>query len=148
MSTTAATLLVKVESDTKGAVSDLDGASKGVSGFQSGLNKAALGATAALAGLAAFGKGAFDAASAAEQAGGAVDAVFGESAKVIHAFAKSSAQDTGLSSAAYEDMASVFGAQLKNMGVATEDLAPQTDDLISLGADLAAQFGGSTSDAV
>ena len=79
---------------------------------------------------------------------GAVDAVFKDTADLIHDFAGGAADDMGLSSSAYEDMAAVFGAQFKNMGVATDDLVPQTDDLIGLGADLAAQFGGSTADAV
>ena len=34
------------------------------------------------------------------------------------------------------------------MGVAAGDLAPVTNDLVGLGADLAAQFGGSSADAV
>jgi phage-related protein len=148
VATTAATLAIKVVSDTSGATKGLDAAAGRFSKFESGLRSAAIPAGAAVTALAAFGKGAFDAASAAEQAGGAVDAVFGKAAKAIHGFAETSAEDAGLSAGAYEDMAAKFGAQLKNMGVAAGDLAPQTDELISLGADLAAQYGGSTADAV
>ena len=45
-------------------------------------------------------------------------------------------------------MAAVIGAQLARTGTAQEDLAPSTNELIQLGADLAAQYGGDTADAV
>ncbi|WP_129586635.1 hypothetical protein [Microterricola viridarii] len=48
----------------------------------------------------------------------------------------------------YLGMASTLGAQLKNMGIPMESVAKQTDDLVGLGADLAATFGGTTADAV
>lgn len=148
MATTVATLAVKVTADASGAARELDGAAGKVSRFQSGLSRAALPAAAIAGGLVAFGKSAFDAASAAEQAAGAVDAVFGKTAGAVHKFAQSSAEDVGLASGDYEQMAATFGAQLKNMGIAAGDLAPTTNELITLGADLAAQYGGSTADAV
>jgi hypothetical protein len=147
MSNTAK-LAIKVTTDADKAAADLEDVGKKASGFQSGLNKAAVGAAAAGVAIAAFGKSALDAASSAQQSAGAVDAVYGATADTIHAFAKSAATDTGLAASEYEEMAAAFGAQLKNMGVAAGDLAPQTDELITLGADLAAQFGGSTADAV
>lgn len=54
----------------------------------------------------------------------------------------------GLSASAYAQSAAVLGAQLKNLGVAQKDLVPTTDTLIQMGADLSAQFGGSSADAV
>ena len=143
-----ATLAVKFTADTSDAARGFDNVSTKAGGFESGLNKAATAAAAGGLALVAFGKQAFDAASSAEQAAGAVDAAFGDSAGAIHKFAQDSADDVGLASGEYENLAAVFGAQLKNMGVAAEDLAPTTNDLIGLGSDLAAQFGGSTSDAV
>jgi phage-related protein len=143
-----ATLAIKVTADASKAAAGLDDVAAKAGGFQSGLNKAAAAAAGAGLALAAFGTQAFEAASTAEQAAGAVDAVFGKQAATIHAWSQDSAEATGLAASEYEAMAATFGAQLKNMGVATEDLAPQTDELIGLGADLAAQFGGSTSDAV
>lgn len=148
MASNTATLAIKVTTDADKAAADLDAVGKKAGGFESGLNKAAVGAAAAGVAIVAFGKSALDAASNAQQAAGAVDAIYGDTADTIHSFAKTAAKDTGLAASDYEDMAAVFGAQLKNMGVATQDLAPQTDELISLGADLAAQFGGSTADAV
>lgn len=143
-----AELAIKVTTNADKAADELDKVGKKAGGFSSGLNKAAAGAAVAGAAVVAFGKSAMDAASDAQQAAGAVDAIYGTTADTIHKFASTSATDVGVATSEYENMAAVFGAQLKNMGVATEDLAPQTDDLIGLGADLAAQFGGSTADAV
>ena len=148
MAARSATLAVKITGDAGDAAAALDDVGRKAGGFQSGLNKAAAGAAVAGTALVAFGKQAFDAASSAQQAAGAVDAAFGASADAIHKFAETSAETVGLSSGDYEAMAATFGASLKNMGVAAEDLAPTTNDLVSLGADLAAQYGGSTSDAV
>ena len=148
MASRTATLAVKVTADAAGAARELDNVGSSAGKFQSGINKAAGVAAAGGLALAAFGKQAFDAASTAQQASGAVDAAFGKSAGAIHKFAQTSAQDVGLASSEYEGMAATFGAQLKNMGVSAKDLAPTTDDLIGMGADLAAQFGGDTSEAV
>lgn len=148
MADRTATLAVKFTADTSDAARGFDDVSSKAGGFQTGLNKASAAAAAGGLALVAFGKSAFDAASSAEQAAGAVDAAFGDSAGAIHRFAQDSADSVGLASGEYESLAAVFGAQLKNMGVAADDLAPMTNDLIGMGADLAAQFGGSTSDAV
>src|SRR6478735_7898236 len=126
-----ATIAIKFVSDTTDATKGFDDVSKSAGGFQSGVDKAAKVAAIGGAALVAFGKSAFDAASDA-----------------LHSFAKNSATSVGLASGDYEAMAATFGASLKNMGVAADDLAPTTNDLVSLGADLAAQYGGSTADAV
>lgn len=91
---------------------------------------------------------AISSASDLEQSIGGVDAVFKDNADTIHDWAKTAADSVGLARSEYNELATVLGAQLKNMGVPMEDVAQQTGDLIGLGADLAAQFGGSTSDAV
>ncbi|QCB93296.1 hypothetical protein [Cellulomonas shaoxiangyii] len=87
-------------------------------------------------------------ASGLEQSIGGVDAVFKESADTIHEWAKGAADGVGLAQAEYNELATVIGAQLKNMGVPLGEVAVKTNDLVELGADLAAQFGGSTSEAV
>ncbi|MFJ4038200.1 hypothetical protein ACIPVB_08930 [Microbacterium sp. NPDC090007] len=87
-------------------------------------------------------------ASSLEQSIGAVDAVFKDNASTIRTWAAGAAQDVGLSRNAYQEFATVIGAQLKNLGVPIEDVTGQTGVLIGLGADLAAQFGGPTTDAV
>src|SRR4051794_4610898 len=129
----SAILTIKILADAAQAAREMDSASGKMGKFQSGMKKAAIPAAAIGAGMLAFGLSAGKAASDAEQAMGAVDASFGKSAKVIHAFAKTSATSVGLSSREYEAMAATFGAQLKNMGVAADQLAPQTNNLVKLG---------------
>jgi hypothetical protein len=100
------------------------------------------------AAVVGFAKDIVGAASDAEQAMGAVDAVFKENGAAIKAWSDQSAKSLGLSKTDYATLATTIGAQLKNAGTSMDDLAPKTNDLITLGADLAAQYGGSTSDAV
>ncbi|MFJ2370881.1 hypothetical protein [Microbacterium sp. NPDC087665] len=106
--------------------------------------------TAGLA-LTALGAGAIhvgNLAASAEQAAGSVDAVFAENASAIHAYAAEAADAVGLAEDQYGNLAAVLGAQLQNMGVDEEELAGKTNELIGLGSDLAATFGGPTADAV
>lgn len=93
-------------------------------------------------------RGAVAGAADLEQSVGAVDAVFKDAAGSVLAWGRVSATELGLSKNDYYEFATVVGAQLKNLGIPMEDVAGQTNDLISLGADLAAQYGGSTKDAV
>lgn len=81
-----------------------------------------------------------------QQSLGAAEAVFGKNAKAIKASADAAAQSVGLSRAEYLQLAAVLGAGLKNQGI--KDYGDQTQRVLKLGADLAAQFGGSTKDAV
>lgn len=83
-----------------------------------------------------------------EQNVGAVSAVFKENADQIEAWSQKSAEALGLSRNSYLSYSAVVGAQLKNLGIPFDEVAGKTDELITLGADLAAQFGGTTSDAV
>lgn len=114
----------------------------------SAVDRASVTAGLALAGLTAAAIGVGSVAAEAEQAAGAVDSVFGEMSGSIHDFADDAAEAVGLAKDQYGQLASVLGAQLTNMGVPMEELSGQTNDLITLGADLAATFGGPTSDAV
>lgn len=102
------------------------------------------GATAAFA----LGKQAVGAASNLQQSMGAVDDVFKSSAKEVHAYAQKAADAVGLSRNQYNEMATLIGTQLKNGGTAANQLADQANKVIKIGADLSAQFGGSTKDAV
>ena len=124
-----------------------DGGKKG-SGKLGGLLKAGLVGAAAAAGVAAGAifASSFAAASNLQQSTGGVDAVFKEQAGAIHEAAKGAATGLGLTENAYNELSATLGAGLKNKGI--ENFTGQTQNLIGLGADLAAQFGGSTSDAV
>ena len=87
-------------------------------------------------------------ASDLEQSTGGVTAQFKDQADVILAAAKRANTAVGLSRSTYQQYATVVGAQLKNLGIRQDQVAGNTTNLIGLGADLAAQFGGPTSQAV
>src|SRR6218665_1353854 len=93
-------------------------------------------------GLAKFAKIAGAVSAAVTVAVGAMSSVFGDSAGQMEKWATTAAASVGLAKSEYASLSTVLGAQLKNMGVATDQLASQTDKLVGLGADLAAQFGG------
>lgn len=108
------------------------------------------GATAGLAALGlAAGKILGDsvkAASEAQQAVGGVEAVFGKYADSVLADSKKAAEGLGLSAAAYNELITVSGAMLKNKGLKT--YATDAKELVTVGADLSAMFGGTTTQAV
>ncbi len=113
---------------------------------KAGFAAAAIGAGILAAKTVAFGKESIQAASELEQSTGAVEAIFGKQAAGIKTAAETAAEAFGLSKNSYQELASVLGAGLKNQGLT--DYADKTKQVIGLGADLAAQFGGSTKDAV
>lgn len=108
-------------------------------------------AKVAAAASAAVGAASFKAVQMAgdlEQSTGAIEAVFKGAASQMHQYAKGASLALGISRNQYQELGTLLGAQLKNGGTRMEDLAGKTDSLIKLGADLSAQFGGSTADAV
>ncbi|WP_308592044.1 hypothetical protein [uncultured Corynebacterium sp.] len=111
-------------------------------------NKFRVHAGVALGGLTALGKGAADYAAEAEQSYGAVESIFGEHSAKINNLSKTAADSVGLSGREYREQASYMGAMLKNLGTPMEELGGKSADLVAMGADLAATFGGPTSDAV
>lgn len=108
-------------------------------------------ATVAAAGAAAIGVAGAKAVSAAadlEQSTGAIEAVFKSGADQMKAFADTAATSVGLTKNEYQELGTLLGAQLKNGGTSIDQLAGKTNDLIGVAADLSAQFGGTTADAV
>jgi murein DD-endopeptidase MepM/ murein hydrolase activator NlpD len=83
-----------------------------------------------------------------EQSFGALDSVFGKSSGQMKQWSRKAAVDVGLTANEFNELGTLIGSQLKNGGTAMEDLAPKTNDLIKVGADLSSMFGGSASDAV
>lgn len=143
-----AVLKVSILGDAKGAMSAMSEAEQGAKAFESTMDKAAVGATISLAAIGAGTKLAVDAASELQQSQGAVSAIFGENAAAITAIGSDAATRLGLAQSEYGNLTSLLGSQLKNMGVAADELVPKTDQLVSLGADLAATYGGTTAEAV
>lgn len=143
-----AILAIRIISDATKAAKGFQQAETGTAKFERRLEGATRKANATTVALAAGGAVARKYASDAQQSAGAVEAVYGKQAGAVRKAARSAANDLGLARSEYEQMSAVFGAQLKNLGVATDQLVPSNQKLIKLGGDLAATFGGSTSDAV
>lgn len=100
----------------------------------------------ATAGIVAGFRQLYDEASSAQQSIGGVQAVFAEYAGAVISDSDRAATAVGLSANAYRELITASGAMLKNKGLT--DYADQATSLIRIGADLAAQFGGPTSQAV
>lgn len=129
------------------ARSDVDTAGNRMSATFAKVAKAAVAAWATIGATRAIW-GAIQAAAALEQSVGGVDAVFKENAATMHAWAAAAADSLGLSENAANEFAAVLGAQLKNGGLALDQVAVKTKDLVQLGADLSATYGGTVADAV
>lgn len=143
-----AILAVKVIGDASGAAKALDETGNAAGRMGGRLQTASRGATIVGAALIGVAIAANKQASELQQANGAAQAVFGSQAKAVQNLAKQSATSLGIARSEYTQTAAVVGSQLKNMGVAQSQLVPKTDALIKLGGDLAATYGGTTSQAV
>lgn len=143
-----AILSVRVVSDTKQAQRGAEETANAWSKFEKRLDKASVYAGVAGVALVGLGKKAVDSASRLEQSSGAVEAVFKKDSDVITKYAKDAWKNVGMSQAETQEMATILGAQLKNLGMPMKDVATETLKLSDLGADLAATYGGTTADAV
>jgi hypothetical protein len=112
----------------------------------------ALGGTfAQFFGAAAFGAGAkkaIDAASELEQSLGAVESALGANSKAVKRWADDAARSMGLSKTAANNALVLIVSQLKNFGYGLDEATDKGMGLVELGADLAATYGGSTTEAV
>lgn len=108
------------------------------------------GAGLAVAGAAAvkFGVDAVKAASDSQQSLGATKTVFGKYADEVIKRSNDSAKAIGVSANEYRELSNVVGASLSGAGVPLGKAADLTDKLNKRAADLAATFGGKTSEAV
>ncbi|MFS0396156.1 hypothetical protein ACL1A3_10280 [Corynebacterium striatum] len=139
---------IAILADAKQAKQGFGEAETGLDKLESKAGKASAALGVASAGVIALGKEAFDSASALQQSTGAVESVFSAQAEEVKKLADVAADTVGLSKNQYNELASVLGSQLKNLGTSQDELAGKSDELITLGADLAATFGGTTADAV
>lgn len=139
---------IAILADAKGAKKGFDKTARGIEQVGKTAEKLAVPLSIATGGVVALGKQALDAASDLQQSTGAVESVFKEQADQIKALADAAAESVGLSKNQYNELATVMGAQLKNLGTEQDQIVGKTTDLITLGADLAATFGGTTADAV
>lgn len=88
------------------------------------------------------------AASGLEQAVGGTEAVFGSAGDTIDDFADRSAEAVGLSERQFREATTLIGGQLKRMTGDVNLAADASIDLVEVGADLAATYGGTTKEAV
>lgn len=112
------------------------------------------------AGVAAIGAGIFmvgrqgldlakqsiTAASAWQQNVGGLEAIYGKNAAAMAAWSKEQYK-FGLNQNAAAEMAMRFGSAFKNAGFSMGEVKKQTKDLISLGQDMAAMYGGTAEEA-
>lgn len=145
-----AVLRIDVVSNAKGAISGFNQTESAAGKLGSTAKKlgGALAAGFAVDKIVDFGKAAFNAASDVQQSFGALDSVFGKQSAAVKSWANGAAQSVGLAKSQYAQLASLLGAQLTNMGRTQAQAATQTKGLITMGADLAATYGGSVADAV
>lgn len=143
-----AILSVRIVSDAKKAVAGFDNFAKKLDKLDRGASKLAGWGATATAAWGALAGASISAASEMEQSTGAVEAVFKDQADAIKGFASDAAESVGLSASQYQNMAALIGSQLKNLGMEYDALVPKTDELIGLGADLAATYGGTAKEAV
>lgn len=131
-----------------GFASKMSGGVKAGVGKMGGMLKAGIVGIAAGAGVAGAAElwGKITDASNLEQSKGGVEAIFKGQAEGILAASKQAATGLGLTENSYNELATRLGAGLKNKGI--KEFAGQTEDLIGLGADLSAMFGGTTTEAV
>ena len=88
------------------------------------------------------------AASDLEESMNAVNVIFGDGAKVIHKFGEDSAKAVGLSTAKFNELSSVTGALLKDVGLPMSEVAGLTNDLAVRAADMASVMNTSVEDAL
>ena len=96
--------------------------------------------------LAIVGSGFVRAALDGKQAAKSVTRVFEDSASTVNEAAEEVANQFGLSETAYKQYASALGTSMKDRGI--KDFTQHSTDLISLGADIAEEYGISVPDAI
>lgn len=147
-----AVLKVDIVADARGVgsgVSEAEGKLGRLGKVAGGIGAAVAGGlVAAGAAVVGFGVQAVGAASNLQQAVGAVESVYGAASASVQAFAQTSATSVGLAQSAYLGLSATVGAQLQGLGFEQAAAAEQSHQLITMGADLAATFGGDVSTAV
>lgn len=155
----SAVLSVRIIADAAKAAAGFNDAEREVASFESKvtsklgmtreqIDKVAVASGAAAAAYGAFAVDAMKSASELEQATGAVNAVFKDQAGEVMKMAEGAAKAVGLSAAEYANSSAIMASQLQNMGISQDEVAGKTDELITLAADLASMYGGTTADAI
>jgi hypothetical protein len=153
---TAATIAAKLTLDTRDYDAGLSDAEKKAASFEKKLKKTGktltkvggiMTASLTLPIVAGFKK-MVDAASDMEQAAGAVNTVFGQSAYIIEDFGRRSATAVGLAESDFNQLAAVTGSFLQNLGYDADAAAQETLVLTERASDMAAVFNTDVSQAL
>lgn len=142
----SAIMSLRIVADARKAVQGINNTAGAVGKFLKVAGAAAIAAAGAA--LVKYGTEAVGMAGDLQQSVGAIDTVFKGSAKQMHTWAKGAGQTVGLAANEYNELGTLIGTQLKNGGTAMDQLAPKTNKLIGLGADLSSMFGGTSKDAI
>lgn len=143
-----AILSVRIIGDALGGVGALNSVDRAAANLERTMARVRTAVALVLTAIVGLGIGAVGAASDLQQSTGAYQAVFAQYSDTIEQSSEVSANAVGLAKDQYQQLASVLGSQLKNMGISIEEASGKTVDLIKLGADLSAMYGGTASDAV
>jgi hypothetical protein len=146
---TTISVLVKARDEASAALNRIaSNGEKMAAGFakhRRTIGMAAVGMGTALTGIGVAG---IKAASDLGESMNAVNVIFGDGSKVIHEFGKTSARSAGLSTASFNQLASVTGALLKDVGLPMEEVAGLTTQLTVRAADMASVMNTSVEDAL
>jgi phage-related protein len=143
-----ASLIIDIVVNSAKAQAELAGTAKATGGFSKGLSKMVAPAAAVVGAVAGIAAASVKAASDVQQSFGGIEAVFGKNADQVKGWANGAAKTVGLSANSYAEFATKIGGSLKNAGFPMDQVAKKTNDMITMGADLAATYGGTTADAV
>lgn len=152
----AQTITIDIVAETRRLQAGIADANRQLSGIQTGVqNVQNLGAAVAGVGVAAAGfglvgraiKDTSSDASELEQQFGGLDAVFKDNAEEMKNFSEN-AYNLGISTVDAARSSVLLGAAFKGAGFDIDTVTGQTQSLLNLSADLAAQFGGSSAEAV
>lgn len=152
----AGPIRIAVLANASQARRELNGVAQETSSLGSKIGKFGKAAgVAAVAGLAVagaaavkFGADSVRAASDAQQSLGATETVFGRFSDTVVRTSEKAATKYGISANVYRENANLLGSLFKNQGVSMDQLGSKTEGMIATAADLAATFGGTTTDAV
>lgn len=119
-----------------------------LSSMADGFQQLAVVGASAFAGLSIASFKAIEASSNLGESINAVNVVFKEGADDILRFGETSAKSVGLSTAAFNQMATITGALLKDTGLSMDEVANQTNELTIRAADMASVFNTDVNDAM
>ena len=150
---TLATFLIKLGLDSSDLDADLKDVerktTKSMTEMGRNMSKTGLAMTAGItAPITAMGLGALNAASELEQSMGGIESVFNDAQSAILEFGETAADEVGLSITGFNNLATVTGSFLQNLGYDAAGAAEETINLTKRAADMAATFGGPVSAAM